>query len=100
MSRPCMSGKATRTVSISPARTSVSSPSKLKFPGTSSPSVGAVPASYQADGPDATESDGGRPAAVAALSLLVRLRGHPEVGLQRLVALGELLLELLRIGER
>src|SRR5436190_6315222 len=32
--RPCTSGNATRTVSISPARTSASSPSSVMLPGT------------------------------------------------------------------
>src|SRR5437867_9139003 len=33
MSRPCWSGKATRTVSISPPRTSFSRPSRVRLPG-------------------------------------------------------------------
>src|SRR5262244_4120573 len=45
------------------------------------------------------ETNGGAAASRLPVSA-VGLRRHPEVGLQCLVALGELLLELLRIGER
>src|SRR5262245_39908388 len=44
--------------------------------------------------------EGTGPRRFAAPPSAVGLRRHPEVGLQCLVALGELLLELLRIGDR